>query len=108
MKLDLAGPMTGLPENNRPAFRRGADKLRGEGYEVVNPAELDEVVGSDLSWEWYMKRDIELLVNCDGVAVLDGWLNSRGACLEVHIARSLSMPIIRAADLSTVEWNTAI
>ena len=40
MKYYIAGPMTGRPNNNFQAFHAAAANLRGQGHEVVNPAEL--------------------------------------------------------------------
>ena len=37
----LSGPMTGLPDFNRPAFHAAAAALRAQGYVVINPAEVD-------------------------------------------------------------------
>ncbi|WP_371807265.1 DUF4406 domain-containing protein [Pseudomonas sp. KK4] len=37
------------------------------------------------------------------VAVLPGWENSKGARLEVHIARELGMPVVNAHDLLSME-----
>ena len=38
MKVYIAGPMSGYPDMNGPAFDKKADELRAQGYEVVNPA----------------------------------------------------------------------
>ena len=38
-RIYLAGPMTGLPEFNYPAFHAEAARLRQLGYHVENPAE---------------------------------------------------------------------
>ena len=41
LKIYCAGPMTGLPELNFPAFHAEAARLRAFGYEVINPAEIN-------------------------------------------------------------------
>ena len=90
-KIYIAGPMTGRHEHNYPAFHAAAAKLRGDGYTVINPAELH---GNDFGkpWDWYLRRDIAALVECDEIALLPGWMNSRGARLEHHVAAMLGMP----------------
>lgn len=39
MRVYIAGPMTGLPEYNFPAFHAAAKAWRDAGWEVLNPAE---------------------------------------------------------------------
>ena len=96
MRLYVCGPMTGIPLHNFPAFHRAAADLRALGFEVVSPAELD---GQDFDhdnpepWEHYLRRDIVILLDCDGVFTLPGWDTSRGATLERHIAVELGMPV---------------
>lgn len=97
-RLYIAGPMTGLPDFNRPAFHAAAAQLRAAGYEVVSPAELDSthpIADPDGSGAWgrYMRRDIPHLLTCDGVALLPGWTESKGARLEAHNAKELGMRI---------------
>lgn len=89
MRVYLAGPMTGLPDLNFPAFHVAAASLRASGYEVVSPAEIN----SDPSAGWIasMRRDIPELCTCDAIALLPGWESSKGAKLELHIARQLGM-----------------
>jgi len=98
MKLYLSGPMTGIPDHNFPAFHAAAAELRAAGYEVVNPAELGE--HADWAWADYLKRDLRVLLDCDGIAMLAGWRDSRGALLEHHVAQQLGMVVARQNALS--------
>lgn len=88
-RIYVAGPMSGLPELNFPAFHAAAAKLRAEGFDVVNPAEINSDPAA--KWEDCMRADIRELVTCDGIALLPGWGDSRGAKLEAHIAEALGM-----------------
>lgn len=83
----ISGPMTGKPDLNFPAFHRAATYLRAKGYEVVNPAEFGEEPG--MEWHQYLRKDIAALVECDEIYLLEGWQQSKGASLEVHIAHTL-------------------
>jgi len=100
-RLYLAGPMTGFEDFNFPAFNKMAADLRGRGYDVENPAEHGVVDGAD--WADYMAYDLTRLGLCGQVAVLPGWENSKGARLEVHIARELGMKVVNAHDLVSME-----
>ena len=92
MKLYVSGPMSGLPNNNKPAFNKAAKKLRKKGYRVVNPAELDSGEPCD-TWEDCLRRDLRFLTTCDAIATLPGWTHSRGALLEIHVGHALSFPV---------------
>ena len=88
-RIYIAGPMTGLPELNFPAFHTEAAWLRAMGHEVVNPAEIN--ADPTARWEDCMRADIAQLVTCDGIHLLAGWEKSRGATLEHHIATALGL-----------------
>lgn len=90
MKLYVAGPMTGYPDLNFPLFNKTATELRAAGHEVVNPAEIN--ADPHALWADCMKDDIAQLVRCDGVVLLPGWQDSRGA-LENHIAVALGLKV---------------
>ncbi len=92
MRIYIAGPMTGLPEFNYPAFNRVADLLRAKGHHVENPA--DNPVPPCGSWEGYMRMAIAQLVTCDTVALLPGWLNSKGARVEHQLALDLDLRVL--------------
>jgi hypothetical protein len=89
----LSGPMTGLPDYNRPAFNAVAEELRAQGMSVFNPADIGPQENI-MPRAWYMRRDIEGLLKSDTVYVLPGWGKSEGAKLEIEIAKQLEMPIV--------------
>lgn len=96
-KCYISGPMSGLPDLNFPAFHAAEETLRVNGYDPVNPAKITPEKG--LPWEYYMRRDIAALLDCEAVLRLPGWEESRGATLEVLIAEHLGMAFI---DLSLI------
>lgn len=91
MKLYIAGPMTGLPEWNYPAFEAARETLVAAGFDVLCPTGADP---GERPWPWYMRRAIAQLVEADGVAVLPDAACSRGALVECQVARALEMPIM--------------
>ena len=99
MRLYLAGPMSGIPQHNFPAFDSAAAALRALGYEIVSPSELDDPeerarclaspdgtgFGKD-SWGTLLGRDVALIADSvDGIVFLPRWYESRGARLEAQI-----------------------
>jgi hypothetical protein len=90
----LAGPMSGHYLHNFPVFEVAAQALRAQGYEVVSPHEL-EAVDHDApkAWDYYMRRALTSMMRCESLALLPGWSRSKGANLELHIARALGFTI---------------
>ncbi|MCK9601337.1 MAG: DUF4406 domain-containing protein [Sphaerochaeta sp.] len=91
MRIYIAGPMTGYPDYNRDAFEVAAIALRLHGHEPHNPRE--SAVPDDAPWSDHLRADIANLIAQEAVAVLPGWECSRGAALEVHIARAIGMNV---------------
>lgn len=91
MVIYLAGPMTGLPEFNFPAFTDAAKRLRAQGYAVVSPHELHD--HTDREWSWYIRRALKTLLVCDAMVLLPGWEDSAGCRLEVSVAEAIGIPI---------------
>jgi len=94
MRVYIAGPMTGLPEFNFPAFNAMAAVLRADGWHVENPAEHGHVDGAE--WADYLRYDISRLSTCSAMMLLPGWSSSRGARLEVSIAKELGHELLFA------------
>lgn len=118
-RVYVCGPMTGYPNENREAFEHAAQQLRktrgplqGRLYEVLSPVELDKADGlepaEERTEEEYtnlLKRDLQKILDhdIDAIVVLDGWEDSRGAALEVHVARSLGVPVFDLDGLRVKE-----
>lgn len=97
----LAGQMTGKRKHNYPKFFRLEKKLQDAGYVVVNPARLNQ--GGD-DWTVCLRNDLKNIVKyCSGIALLDDWMHSRGARLELATALSLDMYVISAHTLKPMK-----
>jgi Domain of unknown function (DUF4406) len=103
LKWYIAGPMSGIPQFNIPAFDKLAALLRADGYDVVSPAELDnervrvaclasadgantEATNDGGTWAEFLARDVKLIADqIGGIIFLPGWNKSRGARLEAFV-----------------------
>lgn len=94
-RIYIAGPMSGLPLDNYPAFNAETARLRALGYHVENPAENPR----QDSWEAYMRQSIRQMLTCDLVAFLPGWAESRGALLERYVAHQVGLQLISASQV---------
>ncbi len=99
----LAGPMSGIPQFNFPAFKAAAEELRLTGIRVESPHELDDPATAAAAWAsidgspgsgapagqtWgdFLARDVKTVADkCDGLILLPGWSRSRGARLEAFV-----------------------
>lgn len=100
--LYVAGPMSGLPDDNYPAFMDAAFRLRDCGYHVVSPHEPGRVPG----WRWgdYMRRGLLSMLsvgpNLCGIATLPDMFEvdpnlppSVGLSVECQLARALDISV---------------
>jgi Domain of unknown function (DUF4406) len=115
MRIYLAGPMTGIPEFNFPAFNSYAYALRKMGHVVFNPAErdiqrhggVDISIGNEtgcqkvaaevhgFSLRDALADDCEFICkNADAIAMMPGWENSAGAMAEWHLAKALKLKFL--------------
>ncbi len=118
-KIYIAGPMSGIPEFNYPAFHKAADQLREAGWIVYSPADIDTLYhGVDISKgnatgsiaqaaaehgfsrKLALQRDLETICWCDdhkgvdAIAMLPGWETSTGAALEHAAAKALGLSVL--------------
>lgn len=101
-KIYIAGPMSGYPEFNFPAFYEAETFWTECGYEVFNPAnkeqekELDAeafktgdaklVVAKGFDFRECYLWDVSKVIEADAIYMLKGWQYSPGACGEHAVA----------------------
>lgn len=90
MRIYVIGPVTGLAGENRPAFEDAAIDLERAGYSALIPHWF---VSPGAEWQQAMRRSVETLVKCDGVAALEGFGRSRGARAEADLASAIGIPV---------------
>ena len=106
MRIFVSGPMRGIPYYGFPAFDAARAAFEAAGFDVVTPADLDRAIGFDAmdlpettDWEWEsgfdiraaIKRNIDALLDADGVVFLEGWGGSLGCNIERLIADRCNM-----------------
>jgi len=106
MKVYISGPITGMPNDNRDAFKAAEKELAANGFEPVNPHTVWDALPFDChSWQDYMRADIKALMDCDAVFMLEGWENSRVARLESFLACELGIAV--CTTLAVLEFVLA-
>ena len=97
IKLYIAGPMTGIVDFNYPAFYEAVQDLGNIGYVTLSPTDSELKNKSGIRYgksrEWYLKHAIRMVTKADGIALLEGWEQSEGAKLEVHVGQHLGLDI---------------
>ncbi|KAF5033132.1 hypothetical protein DSECCO2_609910 [anaerobic digester metagenome] len=89
LKVYIVGAVTGLPREAVVAkFDKAASALKSAGMVPVNPV---EIVPQAADWHDAMRQCIKTMLTCDAVMILHDWQSSKGATLEVMIAKNLEM-----------------
>lgn len=106
MKIAISGPMSGLPDDNIPAFMEAEARLRQAGHDVFNPvtlaSERDKILSTSMGAKFRETSQYHQLVeacifaiqlDCQGLCQLDGWRDSYGACKEFEAAKAAGLEI---------------
>lgn len=84
-KIYISGPITGWPiDMCRVRFEAAEFLLRMQGFEPVNP--MKNGLPEDAPYDEHMKRDLEMLAECDAIYLLNGWERSKGCRIELQEA----------------------
>jgi len=88
MKLYLSGKITGYDDYAKD-FARARARLEDAGYDTCDPTISG--LSEDTPWASAMRQVIGEMLRCDGVALLPGWEESKGACIEARLAKDVGM-----------------
>lgn len=78
-------------EHNVQVAHDVAEELWQMGFAVICPQKNSAFMKGE--WEDFMSGDIEIIMRCDGVVMLPGWEDSRGATLEYNEAIDNSISV---------------
>lgn len=106
----LAGPMTGYPEYNYPAFEDAKRALENSGLKIVSPHEAAwpenaESMGEEQLWRLMMEATNRMLARCDGIILQKGWPRSSGCRIELQHALENGWPIYYYHDFQLIDMN---
>ena len=92
MKVYISGQITGLDiEEVKERFARAELLLKSIGLTPINP--LKNGLPIDEPWKAHLSRDIENLLDCNAIMMLDNWPKSTGARIEKNIAEEIGLII---------------
>lgn len=89
-RIYIAGPITGMPDDNHPAFDEAAREAEQQGLIAFKPT----VLPKGLEHSEYMILCMPMVAMSDVVQLLPGWQGSRGAKAEHEYALCLGKEII--------------
>ena len=98
MKIYLSGKITGT-NDYMERFANAETRLMAMGYDVINPAKENAHFPDDTPWAVYMGESLKMLCNADGILLLDGWKQSRGANIEFDVAMKMKKHIYLEGEL---------
>jgi hypothetical protein len=94
MSLYLSGPITGIAQLNKPAFDELREVLLPLFKNVLVPHDFFEGVDTEgWTWQQYMRTCIRELATADAIFMMQGWPDSKGACLELEVARGIGLEV---------------
>lgn len=94
MKVYIAGRVSGEKISEcTMKFGAAQKQIEAAGHEAVNP--LAVVNDWHCTWQDAMRKCIAALTECDAIYPLPCALNSRGAQIELELARKLGINLFR-------------
>ena len=94
-RIYISGKITGTNDYIE-RFGRVEDKflLQSDNYEPVNPAKMLSLLPTSTTHAEYMHISYALLDICDGIYLMNGWKDSKGAIMEYDYALEKGLVIL--------------
>lgn len=93
MTIYISGPISGT-DDYEERFARAEEALIAKGLDVINPVKRASALPTVFTYEQILRLDIADLDECDGIYMLRGWRDSRGASEEFRYAWQSDKTII--------------
>lgn len=91
-KIYLSGPISGYDiDERKEAFSRKQAEFEGLGFAVANP--MDNGLPPDAGTHAHMKRDIEMLLDCDAIYMMSQCFHSAGCKCEFEVATAIGLDV---------------
>ena len=95
-KVYISGAITGI-ENYEELFNKAEEILKTNGFDVVNPVKIEH--NHDNTWNSFMRVDLKAMLDCDSIYMLSNYKSSKGANIELNLAKELDFEIIYESEL---------
>lgn len=100
----ISGKISGLTRKQYlENFQKAEEELRAQGYIPVNPAKVCDALPPGMPWGCYMDIALDMLKHCRKIYMLNNWMTSKGATLEMLYARGKGFEIIHQSVMEEQE-----
>lgn len=91
-RIYLSMPISGYDIDERRATAlRKKHELEALGFVVTNP--LENGLPVNAGTYAHMKRDFQLLLECDAILMMERWLHSAGCKVEFDVATAIGLDV---------------
>ena len=104
--LYVAGPYSANGQHTEQDHINRAEEvsiqLIGQGFHVITPhkntAGYEKYEDKNITFETWINMDLNILKRCDGIYLMIGWGDSKGATIEAGYSISNCIKIIKESD----------
>ena len=105
-----SGPMSGYEQYNAPQFKFDVNALRAVGIIIESPEENKRPTGWEYLTEmklWQVMMDLCVIQmgKCNGIIMMKGWPQSRGAVRELQYATDRNWPVYYYDEYRLMNMN---